>query len=104
MSSIPSTSSVQTALIIDVVKRMQQLMLFAMEARNQSYSPYSKFRVGACLLADDGISYYAGCNVECASYGKILDFAVAKSMKADDLRFVRRRDLRGADSHRQSSR
>jgi cytidine deaminase len=71
MSSIPSTSAVQTAPISDAVQKTQQLMLFAMEARNQSYSPYSKFRVGACLLADDGISYYAGCNVECASYGTI---------------------------------
>ncbi|GAA5971341.1 hypothetical protein JCM21900_002404, partial [Sporobolomyces salmonicolor] len=40
----------------------------ALEARNGSYSPYSKFRVGACLLAEDG-SYVSGANVESASYG-----------------------------------
>ncbi|GAA5963566.1 hypothetical protein JCM21900_003223 [Sporobolomyces salmonicolor] len=40
----------------------------ALEARDGSYSPYSKFRVGACLLGEDG-SYVSGANVECASYG-----------------------------------
>ncbi|GAA5905806.1 hypothetical protein JCM6882_000464 [Rhodosporidiobolus microsporus] len=37
-------------------------------ARAGSYSPYSKFRVGACLLAEDG-TFVKGANVECASYG-----------------------------------
>ncbi|GAA5878290.1 hypothetical protein JCM3774_001143 [Rhodotorula dairenensis] len=41
----------------------------ALAARDGSYSPYSKFRVGACLLGDDGESFIKGANVECASYG-----------------------------------
>ena len=40
----------------------------AMEARNNSYSPYSKYRVGAALLCSDG-SIVSGTNIENASYG-----------------------------------
>ena len=36
-------------------------------AAQNSYSPYSHFRVGAALLCTDG-SVYKGCNVENASY------------------------------------
>jgi len=39
-------------------------------AKEYSYSPYSKFRVGAALLAADG-SIIKGANIENASYGKI---------------------------------
>jgi cytidine deaminase len=44
-----------------------ELLKKADEARKSSYSPYSKFRVGAALLTDTG-EIYTGCNVECASY------------------------------------
>ena len=40
----------------------------AKEAMEFSYSPYSHFRVGACLLASDG-RMFTGCNIENASYG-----------------------------------
>ena len=46
----------------------EELMQKAVEVSKNSYSPYSKFAVGACLITDDG-SIYTGCNFENASYG-----------------------------------
>jgi cytidine deaminase len=40
----------------------------ARAAAQSSYSPYSKFRVGAAVLCDSG-KIYSGTNVENASYG-----------------------------------
>jgi len=40
----------------------------AYEAMENSYSPYSNFKVGAALLTEEG-EIFLGCNVECASYG-----------------------------------
>ena len=39
----------------------------AVKARENAYSPYSQFCVGAALLCDDG-SIYTGTNIENASY------------------------------------
>lgn len=44
------------------------LLEAAKKAREFAYSPYSKFKVGAAVLAKSG-SIYTGCNIENASYG-----------------------------------
>ena len=44
-----------------------ELIKQAIEAREYSYSPYSKFSVGAALLTKEG-KVYSGCNIENAGY------------------------------------
>ena len=46
----------------------KELLEIAMKAKDNSYSPYSKFRVGAALLCENG-KVYSGTNVENASFG-----------------------------------
>lgn len=47
---------------------MKELIRQAFSARENSYSPYSGFRVGAALLGKSG-KIYTGCNIENAAYG-----------------------------------
>lgn len=46
----------------------EELVQKAMQAKEKAYVPYSKFRVGAALLAEDG-TIFTGCNIENASFG-----------------------------------
>lgn len=47
--------------------KVQDLMEQAIEAREKSYSPYSKFKVGAAILLENG-EVVTGSNQENASY------------------------------------
>lgn len=49
---------------------MSVLSAAAKEASKASYSPYSKYAVGAAVLTEKGI--FAGANVENASYGATM--------------------------------
>ena len=46
----------------------EELLKRAKEVSKNAYTPYSKFNVGACVLAESG-NMYVGCNFENSSYG-----------------------------------
>ena len=49
-------------------KTIDELVKKAQEARAHSYSPYSRFKVGAAIRTKSG-KVYRGCNIENCSYG-----------------------------------
>lgn len=50
------------------IELYKKLLNIAKEASKNSYSPYSKFKVGCAVLCDNG-EIYLGTNIENASYG-----------------------------------
>jgi len=46
---------------------MSDIVKKAIEAKEHSYSPYSKFMVGACIEGDNG-KLYSGCNIESVTF------------------------------------
>jgi cytidine deaminase len=49
-------------------KTLDEMVRRARRMSEQAYCPYSRFRVGAVVLTEDG-QLFEGCNVENASYG-----------------------------------
>lgn len=59
----------------------QKLAAMALEARENSYSPYSKFRVGAAVLGKSG-KIYTACNIENSSFSLTICAERAALFKA----------------------
>jgi len=49
----------------------KELVCLAVKAAENSYSPYSSYKVGAALLSKSG-RVYLGCNIENAAYGETI--------------------------------
>ncbi|KAJ1857881.1 hypothetical protein GGH12_003780 [Coemansia sp. RSA 1822] len=67
-----------------------ELAKISLEARNQSHSPYSKFRVGAAIRTVDG-EIFKGCNIESCSFSPTIcaeRVAVASAVAAGHRKFV----------------
>ncbi len=74
------------------MQEIDKALFAAAEAvRAKAYAPYSKFQVGAAILADDG-KIYAGCNVENAAYpvGNCAEPSAIAAMLAGGGKRIRR--------------
>ena len=67
MKNVELKSSILECQFHELSQEEQHLVEQAIEATSRSYSPYSKFRVGACVLLNNGTEVI-GCNQENAAY------------------------------------
>lgn len=69
---------------------LDALFASAQAAQSRAYAPYSRFKVGAAILADDG-KVYPGCNVENAAYpvGACAEAGAISAMIAGGGRAIR---------------
>ncbi|MCR4842751.1 MAG: cytidine deaminase [Eubacterium sp.] len=77
----------------------KELVQKALDALEFSYSPYSRFRVGAALLCEDG-TVFTGCNVENAAFGPSIcaeRVAVTKAVSEGHRDFAAIAIVGGAD-------
>ena len=69
----------------------EALFAAAEAIRAKAYAPYSKFHVGAAILADDG-KIYSGCNIENAAYpqGNCAETSAIAAMIAGGAKRIKR--------------
>ena len=69
----------------------QALFAAAEAIRAKAYAPYSRFQVGAAILAEDG-QIYSGCNIENAAYpqGNCAEASAISAMIAGGARRITR--------------
>ncbi len=71
-------------------KQEEKLIKLAIKARENSYCPYSGYKVGASILASSE-KYYAGCNIENAAYSPTTHAevnAINAAVLAGERRFI----------------
>jgi cytidine deaminase len=69
---------------------LEALFAAAKAAQQKAYAPYSRFKVGAAILGDDG-TIYPGCNVENAAYpvGACAEAGAISAMISGGARAIR---------------
>lgn len=67
MKDIEIKSTIHKYAFDELAEEDKKLLQKAMKATDNSYAPYSKFRVGAAVLMDNGVTYI-GANQENAAY------------------------------------